>query len=231
MASPVLRGLIQAGFDVLTTTVSAKTKKILAQLGSVRGETTDSDAAEWWQHVGFASRPSKPIAKTSAAQTIKVSAADRDLCVASQDLRGLELYGSLDFGETCLYAPGETGTAQARIVLKKDGSIHLYTRQGNTSTGGGMVVQVDAANDAIRLLNSQGYGLIIDGDGITLTTGTGALTIASSGNVKLVGTGTAQLDGTSVTLGSIAAPGVNSVCVGPAGIAGVGSTKVFAALA
>jgi hypothetical protein len=232
MGAPDLRSLVHVGYDVLTTTVSAVTKKIRAQLGDVHHQTTDTDNAEWWQHIGFASRPPKPVAGKQAAQVVAVRAADHDICIASQDLRGLDLYGSLDHGETCVYAPGENGTGQARALFKKNGSISLYTRVGNSSSGAGMIVQLDAENDAIRITNGAGHGLIIDGDGVRVfAKGSGALTISSSGTCSLVATQQCQVDGSTVLLGSIAAPGVNAICVGPAGIAAAGSAKCFASLA
>jgi hypothetical protein len=219
------------GLDILSTTVNATTKKILAQTGDASKESTDTDGVEWWQQVGFASRPPKPEAGKKAAQGVVLKTSDRDVCVASQDLRGLDLYGNLGHGETCVYAPGETGTAQGRMLVKSDGSVHLYTKQGNTSDGTGMTIQLDAANGAIRLLNPDGFGIIIDSDGISLTTGAAALTLGADGTISLVGTGACQIDGTSICLGSIAAPVVNGVCVGPAGLVAVSSTKVLAALA
>jgi hypothetical protein len=226
-----LSGLIQVGFDILTTTVDAVTKKITAQLGSVVGQTVDTDGAEWWQHVGIATRPPKPEAGKKAAQALVLRMGDHDIVLASQDLRGLELYGALDHGETCIYAPGEDGEGQARILLKKDGSVSLFTKQGNTSGGTGMLIQVDAANNAIRLLNADGHGIIIDSDGIKLTAGNAALSLNADGSLALVGTGQAQVDGGSIVLGSVAVPGVNSVLTGVTGLVGVASTKVFAATA
>lgn len=232
MSAPDLRGMVHVGVDVLTTTVNAVTKKILAQLGDVHRETTDTDNAEWWQHIGFASRPPKPEAKKKAAQAVVIKAGDHDICVASQDLRGLDLYGALDHGETCLYAPGETGTGQARVLLKKNGSISLYTKVGNTSSGAGMIVQIDAENDAIRITNGAGHGLIIDPDGVRVfAKEKGGLTIDATGNCRLIATAQCQCDGATILLGSIAAPVVNSICVGPAGIAAAASSKAFCALA
>jgi len=232
MAAIDLAGLFKVGIDILTTTVNATTKKILAQLGSVTEETTDTDNAEWWQHVGFASRPPKPQAKKQAAQALTFTSSDHDVIFASQDLRGLELYGSLAHGETCVYAAGEDGEAQARALFKKNGSIALYTRVGNTSNGAGMIVQLDAENDAIRITNGAGHGIIIDGDGVRVfANGSGALTVGASGKCSLVATQQCQVDGSSIVLGSVAVPVVNSVCVGPAGIAAAASTKVFAAIA
>ncbi len=135
MSAPDLKGMIQVGFDVLTTTINEKTKKILAQIGSVLAETTDADNAEWWQHVGFASRPSKPEAKKKAAQAVVLRAGDHDVIVASQDLRGLELYGNLKAGETCTYAAGEDGTGQARTLWRDDGAITHFTTEGNVPGG------------------------------------------------------------------------------------------------
>lgn len=231
MAAPDLVGIIQAGFDILTTRVDQTTKKITAQLGSVVAQKVDTDAAEWWQAYGLATRPPKPEAGKQAAQAVVLRAGDYDICIASQDLRGLELYGTLDHGEVCLYSAGEDGNGQARVLLKKDGSVSLYTRKGNTKDGTGMLVQLDAANGAARVLNDKGYGLIVDADGVTLTAGNAALTLSGDGKASLVGTGQTQVDGSTIVLGSIAAPVVNSVLVGATGLVGVASAKVLASLA
>ncbi len=137
-----IKGIVQAGFDILTTSVNAVTGKILAQIGNAVGQTVDSDSAEWWQSVGFTSRPSKPEAGKQAAQAVVLRKGDHDICIASQDLRGLELYGKLDHGETAIYAPGPDGTAQARVLLKKDGSINLYTTSDNTADGDSVYARV-----------------------------------------------------------------------------------------
>lgn len=231
MKPPTISGLVHVGLDILTTTVNASTKRILAQTGDVVRDATDTDGAEWWQHVGFASRPPKPQAGKQAAQAVVLKTSDRDVAIGSVDQRGLALYGNLDHGESCLYAAGEDGEAQARVLLKKDGSINLYTRKGNTSSGAGMIIQIDAENGAIRILNDQGYGIIIDSDGVKITAGSSGLALNADGSLKLVGTGSAQIDGGNIILGSTAVPGVNSVLTGVTGLVGVASTKVFAATA
>jgi hypothetical protein len=230
---PSISGLVHVGLDILSTVVNAATKRILVQTGDVVKEATDTDGAEWWQHVGFASRPPKPQAGKQAAQAVVVKTSDRDVVVASVDQRGLGLYGNLDHGETCLYAAGEDGNAQGRVLIKKNGSVSLYTRNGNTSSGAGMTVQLDAENDAIRITNSKGYGIIIDDNGVSITTGgtKAGIKVGSDGTCSMIATGQCQCDGDRIILGATAAPGVNSVCVGPAGIAAAGSSKVFAALA
>lgn len=228
MSALDLGGLIQTGFDIMKTTVDAVTKKITAQLGSVVGNSVDSEGAELWQQVGFASRPSKPQAGKTAAQACVVKMGDHDIIIATQDLRGLELYGALADGETCVYAPGEDGEGQARVLLKADGSITMFSKQGNSPSGVGMMIQLDATNNAIRLLNASGHGLIIDEDGVTLTAGAGAaLTLEAEGDISLVGTGKTQVDGGGVIIGSAAVPGVNSALTGVTGVAGKASLKTL----
>jgi len=130
-----LAGLFKVGIDILTTSVNSVTGKILVQIGSVTEQTTDGDNVEWWQHVGLASRPSKPDAGSKAAQGLVLSNGDRDICFASQDVRCLDRYGNLDHGETCLYAAGDDGNAQGRVLIKKDGSVTLYTNDKNAPGG------------------------------------------------------------------------------------------------
>jgi hypothetical protein len=231
MSAPDLRGAFQFGYDILKTTVSTTTRKILVQLGSVVGQTVDTDNAELVQQYGFFSRMPKPIAGKQAAQAFIVRAGDRDAVIGTQDLRGLELYGEADDSDAGIYSAGEDGQGQARVLCKADGSIHLYTRKGNTPTGAGMTVQLDAENGKITLLNDKGHGIVIDEDGIKLTTGAAALTLGADGAARLVATGPAQVDGTSITLGAAGVPGVNSAIMGPAGIAGVPNPKVILGVA
>lgn len=226
MKPPTLSGIVEVGLDILTTTVNSATKRILAQTGDVVKDAAETDGAEWWQHVGFASRPPKPQAGKQAAQAVVLKTSDRDVVIGSVDQRGLALYGNLDHGESCLYAAGEDGEAQARVLLKKDGSINLYTRKGNTSAGAGMIVQIDATNGAIRLINDLGYGIIIDSDGVKITSGGACLTLAGN-DAQLIAKGNAQVDGSGVVIGSVAAPGLNSALTGVTGVAGKASLKVL----
>lgn len=227
MAAPTLADVFQLGVDILRTSLSTATKKILAQTGSVVGKTTDADGVEWWQSVGFASRPPKPQAGKTAAQAIVIRQGGIDAAICSQDLRGLDLYAELADGETAVYAAGEDGTGQARSLYKKDGSIHHYTRKGNTADGAGMTVQLDADAGAIRMVNPDGFAIIIDSDGIKLTAGSASLTLSASGNVTLVGTGQTQVDGSGILLGAVGLPGLDNAITGPAGIAGKPSPKVL----
>ena len=212
MAAPDARGMIHVGYDILTTTVNATTKKILAQLGDVYKQETDTDNAEWWQHVGLASRPPKPEAGRRAAQAAVFRAGDHDVVFASQDLRGLELYGNLDHGETCLYAPGESGTAQARVLLKKDGSLNLFTRAGNSSGGAGMGIFVNV-DGSVSIVSSTGGAFLVSANGdVRAFNANGAVQVAADGTVKVSSATKVGISAPAVVLGgsAAAAPVVNS---------------------
>lgn len=123
---------------MLKSSVSAKTKRILVQLGDVVNQQNESDEAQWWQHVGFRSRPPKPEAGKRATQVVMVRRGDNDVVIASNDERGQDLE-DLDDGDTMVYAPGPDGTGKARILLKGDGSIKA--KNGTTT------ITVSAAGD------------------------------------------------------------------------------------
>lgn len=213
--------------DVLRTTVTSKTKKIVGQLGGVSGEGfAATDGVEWWQHVGFASRPSKAEKGKSAANAMLLRQGGIDAAFASQDVRGLEIYGNLKDGETCVYAPGEEGEGQARALFKADGSITLFTKKGNEAAGTGMMIGLDAQAGAIRMVNDKGYGIVIDQDGVKVFTKDAVLDLSSG--AKLISKATTQIDGSNVVLGSVPLPGVGAILTGVTGIAGKASLKVSA---
>lgn len=187
MAAPSLSAMFLVGVDILRTVRKAKTKTILAQIGNVAGDTVDSDEVEWWQQVGFASRPRKAETGSAAAQAFVVRRGDHDAAIASRDLRGQELAGQLEDGETCVYAT----EGQARILLKKDGTVSLFTTAGNDASGTGITLNVKA--DGSIEMASQHGGITIKNDAITVLSATGA-------GVKLDANGAAVL-GSSVTLG------------------------------
>ena len=98
MAPPTLSGLFQIGIDVLSSLRDATTKSILVRTGDAYNEVSEADGAEWWQHVGFASRPPE-ASKNNACQAVVIRDSSHDACVASRDLRGQELAGSLELGD------------------------------------------------------------------------------------------------------------------------------------
>ncbi len=170
MGAPDLHGLFQIGVDVLSTVVNSITSKILAQTGDAVGQTTDTDNVEWWQSVGFASRPSVAVPGKQAAQAVVIRQGDHDIAIASQDLRGLAAYGNLADGETCVYAPGSDGNSQARALFKDDGSVTLLTTNDNTP--GGKVVALTVSPSAFKFTAPWG-SLTFDATGFHLKTKAG----------------------------------------------------------
>lgn len=212
------------GLGILATIRDSATNTILAMLGDEEGDVTESTDAEWWQHIGFASRPSKPERDKGGPQAIILRSTDRDCVIGSRDVRCHPLYENLDYGETCVYASGETGTGQGRMFLKKDGGVHLYTREGNSAGGAGMTVSLDPQSNRVMAINAKGYGLVIDDDGITLTAGGASVTLKANGNVSVVGTGMTLLDGAGIMIGSKA---VLTAVRGPTGVSASPSPKVL----
>lgn len=215
------------GVSILNTVRDAVTNTIVAILGDEDGDVTESNEALWVQHIGFASRPSKPVKGQGGPQATILRSGDRDVCIGSRDPRCHPLYASLNYGEFCVYAPGENATGQARVFGKADGSVLLYTRVGNDPGGAGMTFQLDATNNVATMLNGLGFGVIADASGVTITTGAAGLKLGADGSISMVGTAQVQVDGTTVLLGSQAVPLVNAALHGPTGISGAPSLKVL----
>ncbi len=133
--------LFYIGAAVLSTAVDNITNTILAQIGSIGDEYVYSDKAEWYQHVGFSSRPSKPKKGHQAAECVAIRD-DRDVVIASRDIRSQQIYGNLKDGETCLWAGGDDGTGQGRVILKADGSINIFATSDNTDAGNSVYFRV-----------------------------------------------------------------------------------------
>lgn len=175
------------GHDVLGTSINTKNGAISAQLGDSVSSEAIAEEAEWFQHVGFASRPSKAEPGKSACQVLSMERTDRDVCFASRDVRYSSAYGALGEGETCLYATGPNGTGTGLVALSDDGqsaSVTLSVKQGNSS----------GANPVSIAVSTDGK--------ITLTSGSAKITIDQSGSVTI--------EGTSINLGAL---GGTAVCV------------------
>jgi len=147
MAPPSLAGLFQIGIDILNTLRDGKTQSVIARTGDAYNEVSEADGVEWWQHVGFASRPPK-ASKNSACQGVVIRDSGHDACVASRDLRGQELAGLLEYGETCVYGAGTDAIGQCRSIWKRDGSITHYTTVGNKKGTTGIYSRVGPGADA-----------------------------------------------------------------------------------
>lgn len=232
-SEPSASDRIQAGFDVLFTKLTEKTKKIIANLGSANGATSATDNAEWFQHVGFASRPSKPTRDGNkldgpstgrrAAQAVVIRMGDRDVVIASQDLRNLDIYGQLSDGETVIFATGEDGTAQARAILKADGSINLLTKKGNAADGAGVGLFI-RPDGSITALGADGAAVILGDDGsLKVFNKSGALQITASGGIKLASKEKVDISAPAVTLGG---PTAQPVAIAPAVLSALSTLQI-----
>ena len=130
--------LFDYGVDIMVTTLGKVSGVITAQLGDSTAGKPDSDNAEWWQHVGFASRPALPTNGGASAQGVILKCSDRDLVIATRDTRGTAVYGNLADGETAIYAC----SSQAAAFFKKNGSASLCTTDTGTAKGNTIQVSV-----------------------------------------------------------------------------------------
>lgn len=224
-ANKALHTLIEWG-TVLTTAIADGTKVLLAQVGDPDTGMVVSDQVEIWQQPGLAAIPPNSSA-TDGCDVIYVRRGSSATVVAMRDPRTMALAGALQPGETCLAGGGSDGNAQGRVLLKANGSINLYTTSGNTPGGAGMVVMLDPGSNTITLLNGAGNGIVIGPNDVKIVAGNSALVLGSNGNVTLVGTGTTQVDGGSIVIGSKVIPVVNAALHGPTGLAAVPSVKVL----
>ena len=175
------------GVDVLNTELNATNGAIAAQLGdSVNGEKT-ADDAEWFQHVGFASRPSKAEPGKSACQVLSIERTDRDIVYASRDLRGTSAYGELGEGETALFANGPNGQGTGLLTLKDDGSeatINLAVKQGNSS--GGSPVQITVKSDGTITISTGSVTMTINGQSGDVTIDALSVNLGGSGGYTVL---------------------------------------------
>ena len=189
--------LFEVGKDILATYLDKATNVILAQIGDSTQSVPDSDAAEWWQHTGFASRPAKPTPGNASCQGIHYKRGDRDCIIATRDTRSAQIYGNLKDGETAVFA----STGAARVLFKDNGAVVAYTTNDNTEDGTGISVYIGP--DKIQIMNSYG-SITIDSTGISLSSGTAALTLGQDGAAHLLGQ-TAAVTGSGVSIsGSVA---------------------------
>lgn len=232
-----LSAMIQIGVDILKTVVDSATKSILAQTGDVQADASDADQVEWWQHAGFTSRPSQASSQSAAAQAITIKGGAYDAIIASRDLRGQELYGSLGDGETALYAAGADGNSQGRILIKDNGSINLVTTHDNTPSG--KTTGLFVGPDSIQMICRWGM-IVIDQDGINISTFGNKLTpdVAAGGSaIKLnnlplalsqvqIATSQCQLYSDTCWLGKLATP-VTNCNYSPIPVVSLPSQSVF----
>lgn len=202
MPATGLNSIFDIGADILGSARNEKNGSISVQIGDAVGGEVRCDNASWWQHVGFASRPASAESGKPSAQVIAIEQGDRDICFASRDTRGQSIYGSLDSGESCVYAAGPNNIGTGRILLKDDGSISTITtltQKGNTTSGNPILIQL-SSEGKITLTNEDKGAIVMDQDGIQMAT-PGKINLGAGGAVALIGS-TMALNAGSVTLGA-----------------------------
>jgi len=173
------------GHDVLGTSINSKNGAISAQIGDSVSSESVAEEAEWIQHVGFASRPSKAEPGKSSCQVLSMERTDRDVCFASRDLRGTTIYGALGEGETCIYANGPNGQGTGIVSLRDDGSsatISMQVKQGNASNGA--AVKVEVKSDGTVTIKAGASTFTVDQAG-TVTIEAPSVKLGSSGGTPI----------------------------------------------
>jgi hypothetical protein len=232
MSAPGIKSIFTIR-DVLRIDRDPSTNAILLQTGDVTRSDIANDAqdgAEMWGLPGIVSLPTLPVAKDDAAQGVFLARGDRDIALALRDVRFLEKMGVLKPGEICIFASGEDGNGQGSVFLKQDGSINLMTKENNDPSGTDMGVFVLPNTNTIALQNAKGFGILVNDDGITLTTKKASIVLKEDGTINITSSdGPVCVDGTTIGLGNPAqlVPTVNNAIIGASGQTGVPSTKVF----
>ncbi len=158
--------------NILNATISDTNNSVEVQMGDVISEEVENYTAQWVQHTGFCSLPPNAVPNKSAAEGMVLKRTDRDFVFASRDVASQINYGNLNPGESCLYACGPDGTAQARLMCKADGSVNMYTTDDNTASGKGVYFQVSPT--AFTMMAPWGK-FVFDGTGFHMTTASGAM--------------------------------------------------------
>lgn len=220
MASPNLEDIFNIGASIMGSNINGKNNTVSITTGDAVIKETTGPKTQFWQQVGFASRPALAAPGVGAAQSINIVRANGDISIATRDLRDQAIYGNLSAGETCIYASGTDGEGQARIALKKDGSVTLSTTTDspdggirNTDTGVGVYLRIDP--DRFSFVAPWGK-LIFDASGFHVQTISGASFDLSNVNLPapIGGVNSARITASSITFD---AP---NVCLGPSPTSG-----------
>jgi len=208
---------ITFGLQVLNVSTSSTTASALVTLGDHLNGISESDSAQWVQHVGFCSLPSNPQQAGTIptdgtappwASTTEVGVfrgGQRDFVFASRDVNSQAAYGNLGPGEFSVYAAGSDGKSQGKVFGKDDGSVTVYTTDDNTSTGSGVYLRVDPSTGLTFVspwgtmsLGPSGFHVVMSGGSAFHLGGLGAGPTQSYCNIN---SGTIGLTAPSVTLG------------------------------
>ena len=206
MAVENISSLFDIGASILGSTLNTKTGTITVQTGDAINSEVHSDGAEWWQHIGFASRAAKSIPGKSSCQSIAITQSRRDICIASRDIRGNTIYGNLKEGETAIYAAGPSNIGTGRTMYKDDGTLASITHlvQEVNSVDGNPILMQLSSDAKINIANSTYGAISLDTEGIHIAS-MGKLDLGCTGALGLVGA-TLALNAGAVLLGASSNP-------------------------
>lgn len=221
MASPNLEDLFNVGASIMGSNVNDKNNTISITTGDAVIKETTGRKTQFWQQVGFASRPALAAPGLGAAQTVNIVRANGDISIATRDLRDHAIYGNLSHGDTCVYGTGATGLGQARVYVNgNNGSITLYTTadgpdggMANTDSGVGVYFRISPQGMTFK---SPFGNMTFDASGFHVQTITGAAIDLANVNLPppIGGFNSARITASSIILD---AP---NVCLGPSPTAG-----------
>ena len=141
-------------------------------LGNAATNEIYSTNTEFWSgSPGILSMPLLPVSanSTDACQVLYVNRNNQNIGIAYRDARNLTNAGTLQPGETAVYAPGSTG----RLKLDINGNATLGTTASTgAASGSGAYIQVSNTG-GIYLVSPFGT-LSIDENGINLNSATGS---------------------------------------------------------
>jgi hypothetical protein len=166
--------LFDVGRDILHVAINGVTNVISVQLGDSTLQSTDADAAAFWQAPGLVSLPAPPSQGAASCQALILKGTDRDIVFAARDTRVAGYCADMQPGESCLFGTTKSCNANnGRVVARVDGSIELRST-AKLDLGGG-------ATDAVALASKVDA---INSDLKTFAQAVGALTLVPQSGVS-----------------------------------------------
>lgn len=128
--------------NIMNVALGSENNSVLAQVGDVQNEDVEDYQCQWVQQSGFCSLPPNAVPNGTSSEGIMLKTSYNSYVFASRDFASQANYGQLAPGESCMYAAGPDGSAQARMMCKADGSVTMYTTDDNTINGNAIYIRV-----------------------------------------------------------------------------------------
>lgn len=175
--------------NVLSSQRSPKGTITLNIGDATSGEGTYAEDVGLWLPAGMVAVPSNPSADNST-EVLAFRDGNEDFAFAFRDLRARDIYGSLDPGETIVFALGPDGAGQGRIFLKDDGSkstISILTKKDDSDSGNAIMFNL-SSDESVSIVNSDKSFIDMKNDGsvcITGANGQAYIEITADGKLNL----------------------------------------------